>query len=125
MEYAIDHPLGSGNSRLNPTAFKQDGSVIGFETTYPELAAEYGIVAALCFVGFLFSALYLVWRKRSRLGYVAVGLLVGIGLVMVVTLPLNDRRLACWALFPIGLAIRAAHEGSGVRFQPPVISEQS
>jgi hypothetical protein len=125
VEYAVEHPLGSGNSRLNPTAFKQDGSVIGFETTYPELAAEYGIVAALCFVGFLLSALYLVWQKRSQLGYVAVGLLVGVGLVMVVTLPLTDRRLACWALFPIGLAIRAVREGSGVPFRPPVISEQS
>jgi hypothetical protein len=98
-KYAVDHPFGSGNGRLSPTVFKEDGSVIGFETTYPELAAEYGVVAALCFVGFLFGALCLAWREQSQLGYVAGGILPGKSLVMVVTLPLTDRRSARWVLF--------------------------
>jgi len=106
LQYASDHPFGSGNSKLSPTTFRQDSNATVFETTYPQLAAEYGIVAALFFVAFWFSALYVAWRKHSELGYVAAGILVGTGLVMVVTLPFADRRLACWALLPIGLAVR-------------------
>jgi hypothetical protein len=106
LQYASDHPLGVGNSKLSPTTFKQNSNATLFETTYPQFAAEYGIVAALCFVGFLLSALYVAWQRRSQLGYLAVGLLAGTGLVMVVTLPLADRRLACWALLPIGMAVR-------------------
>jgi len=62
----------------------------------------------LCFAGFLFSSLYVVWRKHSQLGYAALGILVGMGLVMIVTLPLMDRRLGCWAWFPVGLAVRSS-----------------
>jgi hypothetical protein len=111
MKYAVDHPFGSGNGKLNPTTFKQDGNTVGFETTYPELAGEYGMVVMLCFVGFLLSALYLVWGKQSKRAYVAVGILIAISVVMVVTLPLNDRRLACWVLFPVGLAICEVRKG--------------
>jgi hypothetical protein len=108
LKYAADHPFGSGNGKVGPLASKEDNNVPVFETTYPALAAEYGIAAVLCFVGFLLSALYIAWRKQSELGYAAVGILVGMALVMIVTLPLNDRRLASWALFPIGLAVRSA-----------------
>jgi hypothetical protein len=112
VKYAADHPFGSGNSELSPGAFKQNSNATGFETTYPQLAAEYGMAVVLCFVSFLFSTLSLVWRKPSQLGYVAVGILVGISLVMIVTLPLVDRRLSCWALFPIGLAVRSTTSAS-------------
>jgi len=107
LKYDIDHPLGSGNAKLNPVVLNQDTTVTIFETTYPYFAAEYGIATGLCFVGFLFSALYVVWRTRSPLGYVAVGILVGISIVMIFSIPLNDRRLACWVFFPVGLAVRA------------------
>jgi hypothetical protein len=108
LEYGFEHPFGSGNAKIGPLAAKEDVNVPIFETTYPAIAAEYGIVPALCLLGFLFSALHLIWKKQSQLGYAAIGILVGISLVMVITLPLQDRRLACWALFPIGLAIRSS-----------------
>lgn len=107
LKYAALHPLGSGNGELSPGALNQNSNVIIFETTYPYLAAEYGISVGLCFVGFLLSALYAVWRTHSPLGYAAIGILVGISVVMIFTLPLNDRRLACWVFFPVGLALRS------------------
>jgi len=97
-------------------AFKENSNVTIFETTYPYFAAAYGATVALCFVGFLFSALRFIRRKQGELGYVAIGILVGISVVMIFTLPLNDRRLACWAFFPVGLALRSAQvESSGGR----------
>jgi O-antigen ligase len=108
LKYAADHPFGSGNTKLSAEGVKQDTNLTIFETTYPYFAAEYGIAASLCFVGFLFSALYLLWRTRSQLGYAAAGILVGMSLVMAVTLPLRDRRLSTWALLPIGMAVQSA-----------------
>jgi hypothetical protein len=111
LKYAADHPFGSGNGKVGPLASKEVSNVPVFETTYPALAAEYGIATVLCLVGFLFSVLYLAWREQSQLGYVAVGILVGISLVMMFTLPLTDRRLASWAWFPVGLAVRSCLNG--------------
>jgi len=108
LKYAVEHPLGSGNGKLNQATFKEQGSATIFEATYPYIAAEYGIADALAFAGFLLSALYFAWRERSRLGYVALGILFGVGVVMIFTIPLIDRRLACWALFPVGLAVRSS-----------------
>jgi hypothetical protein len=107
LKYAAQHPWGAGNGKLSAVAIVQDSNVTVFETTYPYFAAVYGFAVAVCFIGFLFSALRFVWRKRDQLGYAAVGILIGIGVVMVFTLPLNDRRLSCWALFPLGLAVRS------------------
>lgn len=112
LKYAVDHPLGSGNTRLSPEGLKQDTNLTIFETTYPYLSAEYGIAAVLCFIGFLVSALYRVLRKRCQLGYAAAGIIVGMGIIMVLTLPLRDRRLAAWALLPIGMAVRSATRGT-------------
>jgi hypothetical protein len=108
LQFAAEHPLGAGNEKLGPEMPKQDKNTGLFETTYPQLAAEYGIAAALLFAGFLFTAIRCVWQQQTRLGYAALGILVGASLVMVVTLPLTDRRLACWILFPIGLAVRSS-----------------
>lgn len=106
LKYAADHPLGAGNGKLSPTVFKQEGNTTLFETTYPYVAAAYGIAVALCLVGFLATTLYRLWRLRSPLGHAALGILVGMSVVMIFTLPLIDRRLGCWAWFPIGLAVR-------------------
>jgi hypothetical protein len=108
MQYVADHPLGSGNENLSRLALRKDANITVFETTYPSFAAEYGIPAVLCFVCGLFSAGYMVWRNRSPLGYVAIGVLVGMAVVMTFTLPLDDRRLGAWALFPVGLAVQAS-----------------
>jgi hypothetical protein len=107
LQFVVEHPLGAGNEKLSPGQGEVN-NVGAFETTYPQLAAEYGIAVVLLFAGFLFSALRSVWQEKNRLGHAAAGILVSMSMVMVVTLPLNDRRLACWALFPIGLAIRSS-----------------
>jgi hypothetical protein len=107
LQFAGEHPFGAGNENLKPGQTEVN-KIGAFETTYPQLAAEYGIAAVLLFVGFLLSALRSIWKEQTRLGYAVLGILVGISLVMVVTLPLTDRRLACWVLFPIGLAVRSS-----------------
>jgi hypothetical protein len=108
MRFAVDHPLGAGNQKTSPLLSEQQSDVTPFETTYPELAAGYGFPALVCFLGFLGSAFYACWRNRSAISYASMGILIGMGAVMLVTLPLADRRLSCWALFPIGLAVRSA-----------------
>ena len=108
LNYVADHPFGSGNEKLSPMAAKEFDSDLIFETAYPAFAAEYGIPAVLCLIGFLLSALYTVWRDPTPLGYAAVGILVAVCVVMVFTNPLVDRRLGCWVWFPIGLAVRSS-----------------
>ena len=112
LEYVARHPLGSGPGSIGPQALERNRNVPVFEDTYLAFAAEYGIAATLFFLGFLFSALRLVWRMRSPLGYAAAGILVGISLVMTVLLIHQDFRLACWVWFPIGLAVRSCMNGS-------------
>jgi hypothetical protein len=107
-KYVVEHPFGSGNRRLSVMDRAGNNNAVSFETTYINVAAEYGIPASLCLIGYLSSALFLVLRKPSRLGYAAAGILVGLGLVMVVTLPLHDRRMGSWAFFPIGMAVRSS-----------------
>lgn len=109
LNYAIEHPLGSGNARFSRIGSLQgDSNKTIFETTYPTIAASYGMPAVVCFFGCLFSAMIMVWRQKSNLSYAAVGILIGIAIVMAVALPFDDRRLACWAWFPVGLAIRSS-----------------
>jgi hypothetical protein len=108
LKFVAEHPFGAGNKRLTPTELKADSNTRLFETTYPQLSAEYGIPAVVLFIGFLLSALRYVWQQQTRLRYATLGILVGISIVMVVSLPLTDRRLACWVLFPIGLAVRSS-----------------
>ena len=107
LRYDAEHPFGSSNN-ISPLASKEVSNAVIFETTYPELAAEYGVPTVLCFMGFLFSALYLLWKKKSNLGYAALGILSSMCIVMTFTDPLVDRRLMIWAWFPVGLAIRSA-----------------
>lgn len=108
LKFAAAHPFGAGNTKLSPLELKEDNNTRVFETTYPQLSAEYGIAAGFLFVGFLFTALRYVWQEKTQLGYAALGILIGISIVMIFTLPLTDRRLACWILFPIGLAVRTS-----------------
>jgi hypothetical protein len=107
LKYDVEHPFGSSN-KLSPLASKEVSNALIFETTYPALAAEYGIPVVLPFVGFLFSALYLLWKEKTNPGYAALGILVSICMVMIFTNPLVDRRLMVWVWFPIGLAVRSA-----------------
>jgi O-Antigen ligase len=107
LEYDIEHPFGSGNTKISALNAKQDAHAVYFETTYLVFAAAYGVAPALCFVGFLCTSLRMLWRKQSKLAHAALGILVGMCLVMTYTIPLIDRRLVIWAFFPIGLALRS------------------
>jgi len=113
MQYAVEHPFGSGNSDVNALSLQANLNAKTFETTYPNFAAEYGIVAALCFAGWLGSTGYKLWRTPTPIGHAALGILLSLSLVMIFTLPLIDRRLACWACFPIGLALREGADPAG------------
>jgi O-antigen ligase len=108
LSYVAEHPFGSGNAKTSRLALREDTNANAFETTYPSFAAEYGIASALCFIACLLCILRLAWHTRSRLSYAAIGVLTGMVVVMAVTLPLDDRRLACWAFFPLGLAVQSA-----------------
>ena len=103
--YAASHPLGSGNQSIGPAAYQTNGNALVFETTYPALAAEYGVVTILCFIGFLVTAAHRIWQCKSSLSYAALGILIGIVIVMAVAIPINDRRLDAWIWVPIGMAI--------------------
>jgi len=108
LEYIGAHPFGGGNANIGPRASMEVSNALIVETTYLAFAAEYGIPAALCFLGFLFTALRLAWRNKSSLGYAAVGVLIGVGLMMTVLLMHDDRRLVCWVWFPIGLVVQSS-----------------
>jgi hypothetical protein len=108
LQYAVEHPLGSGNGEVSALSLQANLNAKTFETTYPNFAAEYGIGAVLSFAGCLGSAGYVLWRTPTPLGRAALGILVGLSVLMIFTLPLIDRRLACWLCFPIGLALREA-----------------
>lgn len=119
LKYAAEHPLGGGNAKFSPVAILNDSSITVFETTYPYIASAYGIAVGVCFVGFLFSAFRALWRKQSQLAYAAAGILLGISVVMIFTLPLDDRRLALWVFFPVGLAVRSCFNGSDPKAATP------
>jgi hypothetical protein len=123
LKYIGEHPFGGGNKQVGPRSAGDNENALIVETTYLGFAAEYGIIAFLCFLGFMLSALRRTWQQRSRLGYAAVGILVGVGLAMTVLILNDDRRLACWEWFPIGLAVRSSI-GRSVS-APPLIPETS
>jgi hypothetical protein len=108
LRYIGDHPLGGGNAKIGPRPAQEDSAALIVETSYLAFGAEYGIGAAVCFLGFLLSAMHFAWRQQSQLGYAAFGILVGLGLAMTVLILHDDRRLACWEWFPIGLAVQSS-----------------
>jgi O-antigen ligase len=108
LQYVAEHPLGGGNEKIGPRRAEENSNAFLVENTYLAFATEYGIIGLFCFLGFIFCAVLLVWRQQSPLGYGSLGILFGVGLVMLVFNLHDDRRLACWEWFPIGLAVRAA-----------------
>jgi hypothetical protein len=106
LEYVGSHPFGSGPESLGPRIVQRDAAALNIESSYLTLAAEYGVVAGLCFVGFVLAAILRSWRNRTRLGYAGTAILMGFGIMMFV-LPIHqDFRLACWVWFPVGLCLK-------------------
>jgi len=111
LEYSLAHPLGIGPGNLGKWAVKEAKNAVGIEDSYLTIAAEYGIPALLCFLGFLISVLRVLWRQRTQPAYVAIGVVVGFGAVMMFVALHDVFPLACWLWFPVGLAIRSSIQG--------------
>jgi hypothetical protein len=105
IEYCLDHPLGSGPGNAGTYSYRADANYVFIENSYLTIAAEYGIITALAFMGFLMSGALAASRLGSRLGFAATGIIAGFSTVMMVA-PLHDVfSLAAWLWFPVGLAI--------------------
>ncbi len=108
VELMGENPLGTGNRTVGARVADENSNAAWVETTYLAFGAEYGIAAAICFLGFYLSAMWRAWRNQSQLGYATVAIMAGLGVMMLVLLMHMDRRFTCWVFFPIGLAVRAA-----------------
>jgi hypothetical protein len=108
MSYVLSHPFGVGPGNAGAFAWKKDSYDVWIENSYLELGAEYGITISALFVGFLVSALLLVWSQRTRLTYAAVGLIVAFAAVMMVVPIHHVFSLGAWVWFPVGLAVRSS-----------------
>jgi O-antigen ligase len=110
LAYVSGHPLGVGPGNAGRWASDKfnNSSAVTVDDTYLTLASEYGIPTALCFVGFLLTALRLSCRERTQLGYAAAGIVFGFSAVMTFFLVHDIFPLACWIWFPLGLAVRSS-----------------
>jgi len=117
-EYVSSHPLGAGPGNYDrPAGAAHDISNTSnapyIESTYLSLAAAYGALDFLFFLGFLLTAFRTSSSLNTQLGYAAVGILVGFGGAMVVAPIVGEFSLASWIWFPVGLAVRSAVNSSG------------
>jgi hypothetical protein len=119
MKYTLAHPLGTGPGSVGKWAVKQETNAAGIEDTYLTIGAQYGIPALLCFVGFLGSALRILWREHTQRAYAAVGILAGFGTVMMFVALHDVFPLACWLWFPVGVAIRSSDTPSRDTLEQP------
>ncbi len=108
MQYILQHPLGTGAGSIGGRALDSDKNALVLETSYLSFGGQYGIIALLCFLGFLLTAFRLVWRERSSLSYAASGVMIAFTLMMIFFILHTDFRLNCWAWFPVGLAVRSS-----------------
>jgi O-Antigen ligase len=106
FDFMASHPLGVGPGNAGRWALENKNAFF-VDDTYLTFASEYGVLNALCFIGFLVTALRLSWRQRTQLGYASAGILVGFAVVMTFFIAHDVFPLACWIWFPIGLAIRS------------------
>jgi O-Antigen ligase len=112
-QFVIGHPFGAGPGNYDRPAggehtVNMASSAPFIENAYLVLAAQYGVVTGLCFLGFLLSTLRLSLRERNLLGYAVVGILVGFGGAMMVAPLLRDFALASWIWFPVGMVVRSS-----------------
>jgi hypothetical protein len=127
MAYVLGHPLGvgPGNAGRWATDKFNNSAALNVDDTYLTLAAEYGIPAALCFLGFLLAALWLCCCLRTAVGYAAAGILVGFSAIMTFFLAHDIFPLACWIWFPVGLAVRSWTGRAGQPSSRPAQTEGS
>jgi len=115
LKFIAEHPFGVGPGNAGSYATKENANGVFIENTYETLAAEYGILTSICFLGFIVSALITSWRIRREIGYVAFGILVGFATVIFVSPMHQDFNLATWIWFPVGLAVRSSLASKGAQ----------
>jgi hypothetical protein len=110
LAFMTEHPfgVGPGNAGRWATENYNKATALFVDDTYLTFAAEYGIPAVLCFLGFLAAALMLSWREETRVGYAAVGILVGFSTIMIFFDAHDVFALASWIWFPVGMAVRSS-----------------
>jgi len=110
LDFMVEHPLGVGPGNAGRWALDKvgNGNALFVDDTYLTYASEYGIPVALCFVGFLLSAVWVSLRQGTQLGYASAGILVGFGTAMIFFIAHDVFPLACWIWFPVGLAVRSS-----------------
>jgi O-antigen ligase len=106
FEFILENPMGVGPGNAGSYSTKSNVNGVFIEDTYMTLAAEYGIIPALIFIGFIASALWLLLKNPSSSSFMAAGILVGFATVMVFAPLHQDFPLASWIWFPVGYAIR-------------------
>ena len=106
FEFVLDNPMGVGPGNAGSYSTKSNVNGVFIEDTYMTLAAEYGILSALFFIGFITSALWLLLKNPSLSSFTAAGILVGFGTIMIFAPLHQDFPLASWIWFPVGYAIR-------------------
>lgn len=109
-DFISEHPLGVGPGNAGRWAYETFSIDNAFfvDDTYLTIATQYGIPTVLCFLGFLLTALRLSWQQGTHMGNLAVGILVGLGVIMTVFNAHDIFPLACWIWFPVGLAVRSS-----------------
>jgi hypothetical protein len=112
IQYVAQHPLGAGPGNVGKLAVKQEDTAFSVENSYLTFAAEYGILTTLLFIGFMVSVVRTLCRQKTRLAYVAIGIVLGFGTVMIFAALHDVFPLACWLWFPVGLAIRCASDSA-------------
>ncbi|HUK46111.1 MAG TPA: O-antigen ligase family protein [Terriglobales bacterium] len=110
LTFVLQHPFGVGLGDTEHLTAEGERDAYSVESTYLTVAGRYGLLMLFCFVGFLISTVRLLWPKRTRLAYVAIGVVVGFGTVMMFASLHDVFPLACWLWFPVGLAVRSASE---------------
>jgi hypothetical protein len=117
-DYVTSHPFGAGPGNYDRSAgakrtISATSDAPWIESSYLMLAAEYGVLTGMCFIGFMISTMRMVWPQRTQLGYAAFGILAGFGASMMFAPMHQDFALASWIWFPVGLAVRSSGSGSG------------
>lgn len=110
VTFALQHPFGVGIGDTEHLTAEGERTSYSVESTYLTLAGRYGLLTLFCFVGFLGSVLRTLWRRRTRLAYLAIGVVAGFGTVMMFASLHDVFPLACWLWFPVGLAVRSVSE---------------
>ena len=110
ISFTAHHPFGVGPGNAGKFAVQDESNAFAVENTFLTFAAEYGVITTIVFCAFLATTVRVLWRRKERVAYAAIGSLLGFSVVMMFAALHDVFPLACWLWFPVGLAIRSASE---------------